>query len=155
MPLRSRVSANRRSSSLPCFLRVASVSKMSISRAKCSGNFPESFSAQSEFETFISDSPPPCCAKKKQTHHRIRHRGWVGFASFDLFPATRSPHTTARLSGNNRYGRRIFSSDSYRYLYHSAVGEKVNPKNKILRRHAVNGAFIGRHNIPGIKPIPH
>jgi len=32
----------------------------------------------------------------------------------------------------------------------SAAGEKVNPKNKILRHHVVNGTFIGRHNIPGM-----
>src|SRR5260370_39561417 len=67
MPLRSRVSAKRRSSSLPCFLRVVSVSKMSISRARCSGNFPRSCSAQSEFETFISDIPPPTLQKNKPT----------------------------------------------------------------------------------------
>jgi hypothetical protein len=116
---------------------------MSISRAKGSGNFPESRSAQSEFETFISDLPPLlrraiACYLAAWYHVRgavlcqKNNKPTIGFVtegglgSFDLFLATRSPHTPAQLCSNNKDRRRILSPDSFRYLYHSAAGEKVN-----------------------------
>jgi len=72
----------------------------------------------------------------------IRHRGWVGFASFDLFPARVLPTHRRRLSGKTGTGAE-FSHLIISYLYHSAGARKSIPRNKFLRHHVVNGTFIG------------